>query len=103
MAAKTGQTLQAELLIIYGADITKKDISGKTAEECALDAGHFHLASRLKEVKYHVSDRLLQYLCSRKPGEMNQLDVFNTDTLKNFEYSENSEAKAKLEMVSGYQ
>lgn len=100
VAAKSGQTLQAELFIVYGADTTRKDNSGKTPEECALEAGHFHLANRLKEVKYHVLDRLSQYLCSRKCGQLNQLDFLKSELLTNLDYVENNEAKIKLGMVS---
>lgn len=101
MAARSGQLLQAELLIIHGADLMKKDSTGKTAEECALEAGHLSLAERLKECKYHVIDRLVQYLCSRQPGQSNQLDVLKNDVLTSLEYTEsNSEAKMKLQLVS---
>ena len=100
VAAKSGQTLQAELLIVYGADITKKDSSGKTPEECALEAGHFDLANRLKEVKYHVPDRLSQYLCSRKPGQLTQIDLFKNESLAIVDSVQNSEAKTKLKKVS---
>ncbi|KAK6637980.1 hypothetical protein RUM44_008404 [Polyplax serrata] len=102
VAAKSGQTLQAELFIVYGADITKKDGSGKTPEECALEAGHFHLANRLKEAKYHVPDRLSQYLYSRKPGSDSQCNLVKND-LTNLNYCQNNEAKAKLEMLSNSQ
>lgn len=101
VAAKSGQMLQAELLIVHGADLTKKDSNGKTPEECALDAGHLALAERLKEVKYHVFDRLLQFLYSRKPGQANQFDLLRNEVLlNNMEFNEsNSEARVKLQVV----
>lgn len=100
VAAKSGQMLQAELLLVYGADLTKKDSNGKTPEECALDAGHLALAERLKEVKYHVFDRLLQFLYSRKPGQRNEFDLLRNEVLNNMEFNEsNSEARVKLQTV----
>ena len=90
------------MLIIYGADLTKKDSAGKTPEECALEAGHLSLAERLKEVKYNVFDRLLQFLYTRKPGQTNQFDLLRNEILlNNMDFNENnSEARLKLQLVS---
>ena len=67
-----------------------------------MEAGHLALAERLKEVKYHVFDRLLQFLYSRKPGQTNQSDLLRNEILlNNNDFNEsNSEARLKLQFVS---
>ncbi|NWU94912.1 GIT2 protein, partial [Upupa epops] len=67
VAAKAGQTLQAELLAVYGADPGTQDSSGKTPVDCARQGGHHELAERLVEIQYELTDRLAFYLCGRKP------------------------------------
>ncbi|ROK28180.1 ARF GTPase-activating protein GIT1 [Anabarilius grahami] len=51
VAAKAGQVLQAELLVVYGADPGAPDINGRTPIDYARQAGHVELAERL--VEYH--------------------------------------------------
>lgn len=69
VAAKAGQTLQAELLVVYGADPGSPDVNGRTPIDYARQAGHHELAERLVECQYELTDRLAFYLCGRKPGE----------------------------------
>uniref|UniRef100_A0A8C5UHG6 GIT ArfGAP 2 n=1 Tax=Malurus cyaneus samueli TaxID=2593467 RepID=A0A8C5UHG6_9PASS len=71
VAAKAGQTLQAELLAVYGADPGTQDSNGKTPVDYARQGGHHELAERLVEIQYELTDRLAFYLCGRKPGEHN--------------------------------
>ncbi|EPQ14314.1 ARF GTPase-activating protein GIT1 [Myotis brandtii] len=90
VAAKAGQTLQAELLVVYGADPGSPDVNGRTpidyarqaghhelAERLATpidyarQAGHHELAERLVECQYELTDRLAFYLCGRKPDHKN--------------------------------
>uniref|UniRef100_A0A8C0FFB9 GIT ArfGAP 2 n=1 Tax=Bubo bubo TaxID=30461 RepID=A0A8C0FFB9_BUBBB len=73
VAAKAGQTLQAELLAVYGADPGTQDSNGKTPVDYARQGGHHDLAERLVEIQYELTDRLAFYLCGRKPG--NSLDL----------------------------
>uniref|UniRef100_A0A4W3JHP4 G protein-coupled receptor kinase interacting ArfGAP 2b n=1 Tax=Callorhinchus milii TaxID=7868 RepID=A0A4W3JHP4_CALMI len=67
VASKAGQTLQAELLAVYGADPGSPDANGKTPIDYARQAGHHELAERLIEIQYELTDRLAFYLCGRKP------------------------------------
>lgn len=67
IAAREGQSLQVELLVIYGADPAVPDYNGSTAINYAQDAGHADLAERLEELQYEVTDRLTYYVCSKKP------------------------------------
>lgn len=91
VAAKTNQTLQAELLMIYGADLNRRDSSGRTPEDVARDSGHLALAERLRTAKFHVFDRLVQYLCLRKTTGIDEICL---------EIGDASLARTKLESVS---
>uniref|UniRef100_A0A8C3VCR4 GIT ArfGAP 2 n=1 Tax=Catharus ustulatus TaxID=91951 RepID=A0A8C3VCR4_CATUS len=71
VAAKAGQTLQAELLAVYGADPGTQDLNGKTPVDYARQGGHHELAERLVEIQYELTDRLAFYLCGRKPEHKN--------------------------------
>ncbi|XP_027545188.1 ARF GTPase-activating protein GIT2 isoform X5 [Neopelma chrysocephalum] len=71
VAAKAGQTLQAELLTVYGADPGTQDSNGKTPVDYARQGGHHELAERLVEIQYELTDRLAFYLCGRKPEHKN--------------------------------
>uniref|UniRef100_A0A3Q3BLW6 G protein-coupled receptor kinase interacting ArfGAP 1 n=1 Tax=Haplochromis burtoni TaxID=8153 RepID=A0A3Q3BLW6_HAPBU len=70
VAAKAGQILQAELLVVYGADPGSPDINGRTPMDYARQAGHIELAERLVECQYELTDRLAFYLCGRRPGNL---------------------------------
>nr|XP_022339474.1 ARF GTPase-activating protein GIT2-like isoform X3 [Crassostrea virginica] len=67
VAAQSGQPLQVELLIVYGADPGAYDSNGKTPIDHAKVEGHMDLADRLVECQYELTDRLAFYLCQRKP------------------------------------
>uniref|UniRef100_A0A8C9VKP3 GIT ArfGAP 1 n=1 Tax=Scleropages formosus TaxID=113540 RepID=A0A8C9VKP3_SCLFO len=69
VAAKAGQILQAELLVVYGADPGAPDINGRTPMDYARQAGQVELAERLVECQYELTDRLAFYLCGRRPGK----------------------------------
>lgn len=97
VAAKAGQILQAELLVVYGADPGALDINRRTPMDYARynwkhnywkrdwnvewmrikndvfivsrQAGHVELAERLVECQYELTDRLAFYLCGRRPGD----------------------------------
>ncbi|XP_069082352.1 ARF GTPase-activating protein GIT1 isoform X10 [Pleurodeles waltl] len=71
VAAKAGQILQAELLVVYGADPGAPDVNGRTPIDYARQAGHNELADRLVEGQYELTDRLAFYLCGRKPDHKN--------------------------------
>uniref|UniRef100_A0A3Q3VVP6 Arf-GAP domain-containing protein n=1 Tax=Mola mola TaxID=94237 RepID=A0A3Q3VVP6_MOLML len=71
VAAKAGQILQAELLVVYGADPGAPDINGRTPMDYARQAGHIELAERLIECQYELTDRLAFYLCGRRPDHKN--------------------------------
>ncbi|KAK3084396.1 hypothetical protein FSP39_012870 [Pinctada imbricata] len=67
VAAQSGQPLQVELLVVYGADPGAFDANGKTPIDHAKAEGHTDLADRLVECQYELTDRLAYYLCKRKP------------------------------------
>uniref|UniRef100_A0A096LWN1 GIT ArfGAP 1 n=1 Tax=Poecilia formosa TaxID=48698 RepID=A0A096LWN1_POEFO len=71
VAAKAGQILQAELLVVYGADPGALDINRRTPMDYARQAGHVELAERLVECQYELTDRLAFYLCGRRPDHKN--------------------------------
>uniref|UniRef100_A0A674N731 GIT ArfGAP 1 n=1 Tax=Takifugu rubripes TaxID=31033 RepID=A0A674N731_TAKRU len=71
VAAKAGQILQAELLVVYGADPGAPDMNGRTPMDYARQAGHIELAERLVECQYELTDRLAFYLCGRRPDHKN--------------------------------
>ncbi|XP_039613117.1 ARF GTPase-activating protein GIT1 isoform X1 [Polypterus senegalus] len=71
VAAKAGQVLQAELLVVYGADPGAPDINGRTPMDYARQAVHVDLAERLVECQYELTDRLAFYLCGRRPDHKN--------------------------------
>ncbi|XP_021371051.1 ARF GTPase-activating protein GIT2-like isoform X2 [Mizuhopecten yessoensis] len=71
VAAQSGQPLQGELLVIYGADPGSYDANGKTPIDHARSEGHKDLADRLIECQYELTDRLAYYLCKRKPDHRN--------------------------------
>lgn len=66
-AAKCGQIAQVELLLLYGADVNATDANGNTATELARANGFPQLADRLIEASYEVTDRIIYFLCGRKP------------------------------------
>uniref|UniRef100_H9GJ66 GIT ArfGAP 1 n=1 Tax=Anolis carolinensis TaxID=28377 RepID=H9GJ66_ANOCA len=70
VAAKAGQILQAELLVVYGADPGAPDVNGRTPIDYARQANQHELAERLVECQYELTDRLAFYLCGRKPGNL---------------------------------
>uniref|UniRef100_A0A674IS04 GIT ArfGAP 1 n=1 Tax=Terrapene triunguis TaxID=2587831 RepID=A0A674IS04_9SAUR len=70
VAAKAGQILQAELLVVYGADPGAPDVNGRTPIDYARQATQHELADRLVECQYELTDRLAFYLCGRKPGDL---------------------------------
>lgn len=67
MAAKSGQVLQVELLLVFGADILTTDSNQQTAIDLARANKHLTIAERLTEATYEVTDRLCYFLCSRRP------------------------------------
>ncbi|XP_062569195.1 ARF GTPase-activating protein GIT2-like isoform X2 [Saccostrea cucullata] len=67
VAAQSGQPLQVELLVVYGADPGAYDSNGKTPIDHAKAEGQMDLADRLVECQYELTDRLAYYLCQRKP------------------------------------
>uniref|UniRef100_A0A8D0GJA8 GIT ArfGAP 1 n=1 Tax=Sphenodon punctatus TaxID=8508 RepID=A0A8D0GJA8_SPHPU len=71
VAAKAGQVLQAELLVVYGADPGAPDVNGRTPIDYARQASQHELAERLVECQFELTDRLAFYLCGRKPDHKN--------------------------------
>ncbi|XP_056007016.1 ARF GTPase-activating protein GIT2-like isoform X2 [Ostrea edulis] len=67
VAGQSGQPLQVELLVVYGADPGAYDSNGKTPIDHAKTEGQMDLADRLVECQYELTDRLAYYLCQRKP------------------------------------
>lgn len=67
VAAKFGQAAQVELLLVYGADINATDGNGNTAIDLAKQNQFTQIAERLTEASFEVTDRLIYFLCGRKP------------------------------------
>lgn len=70
MAAKSGQALQVELLLVFGADILTTDSNNQTAIDLARVNKHLTIAERLTEATYEVTDRLCYFLCNRRPDHV---------------------------------
>ncbi|KFZ54059.1 ARF GTPase-activating protein GIT2, partial [Antrostomus carolinensis] len=104
VAAKAGQTLQAELLAVYGADPGTQDSNGKTPVDYARQVGHHELAERLVEIQYELTDRLAFYLCGRKPEHKNgQHFVIPQMADSSLDVSELAKAaKKKLQSLSNH-
>uniref|UniRef100_A0A671NLC1 ARF GTPase-activating protein GIT1-like n=1 Tax=Sinocyclocheilus anshuiensis TaxID=1608454 RepID=A0A671NLC1_9TELE len=105
VAAKAGQVLQAELLVVYGADPGAPDINGRTPIDYARQAGHVELAERLVECQYELTDRLAFYLCGRRPGEFRHpfilVSVSVSLSLRSLDLSELAKAaKKKLQALN---
>lgn len=67
VAAKEGQMLQCELLIVYGADPGALDADGQTPADLAKDEGHLEVAERLIQCQYELTDRLTFFVCGKRP------------------------------------
>jgi len=67
VAAKSGQHLQVELLVSYGADPAAPDTNNHTPEEIARNEGHIELAERLVELQYELPDRLSYFVGKVRP------------------------------------
>lgn len=67
VAAKFGQAAQVELLLVYGADINAVDKNGNSAIDLARQNQFPQLADRLVEANFEVTDRIIYFLCGRKP------------------------------------
>lgn len=70
VAAKEGQTLQVELLYIYGADPARPNSNGHTPAQLARQEGHIEIANRLVELEFEVTDKLSLFLTGRKPDHL---------------------------------
>uniref|UniRef100_A0A8C3VDH4 GIT ArfGAP 2 n=1 Tax=Catharus ustulatus TaxID=91951 RepID=A0A8C3VDH4_CATUS len=103
VAAKAGQTLQAELLAVYGADPGTQDLNGKTPVDYARQGGHHELAERLVEIQYELTDRLAFYLCGRKPEHKNGQHFVIPQMADSLDVSELAKAaKKKLQSLSNH-
>ncbi|CAJ0945235.1 unnamed protein product, partial [Mesorhabditis belari] len=67
IAAKEGQTLQVELLYLYGADPAQINHGEMTPAQVAKAEGFVDLSNRLTELCFEVTNRLSIFLCGRKP------------------------------------
>ncbi|XP_072944018.1 ARF GTPase-activating protein Git isoform X2 [Epargyreus clarus] len=67
VACRAGQPAQAELLVAWGADPTARDSTNNTPADCARAGGHTELASRLVELVYEATDRMIQSLTGERP------------------------------------
>lgn len=79
MAAKSGQQLQVELLLVYGADILFADAQNQTALDLAKANKHLAIVERLNEALYEVTDRLCYFLCSRRPDHTTSQHIIIPD------------------------
>ncbi|XP_022108828.1 ARF GTPase-activating protein GIT2-like isoform X2 [Acanthaster planci] len=70
VASYSGQSLQCELLMAYGADPGAMDINGLTPADLAREEGHLELAERLVQCQYELTDRLTFFVCSKRPDHL---------------------------------
>lgn len=83
VAAKFGQAAQVELLLVYGADINATDGNGNTAIDLAKQNQFTQIAERLSEASFEVTDRIIYFLCGRKPDHSvsHNNDIFIVSSL----------------------
>ncbi|XP_012060541.1 PREDICTED: ARF GTPase-activating protein GIT2 [Atta cephalotes] len=79
VAARAGQVLQVELLVVNGANPSVVDLNGQTAADIAKMAGHMDLSERIIECMYEVTDRLTYHICSRKPNHRRDQHLISSD------------------------
>ncbi|KAI1293570.1 ARF GTPase-activating protein GIT2 [Halotydeus destructor] len=65
VAANSGQLLQIELLLVYGADSRSSDTKGKQAIDYAKVHNHIDIMERLNAAPYELTDRLTKYVCGK--------------------------------------
>ncbi|XP_053375896.1 ARF GTPase-activating protein GIT2-like isoform X1 [Mercenaria mercenaria] len=104
VAAGSGQILQIELLVIYGADPGALDAFGKTPIDYAKAEGHEDIANRLIECQYELTDRLAYYLCGKKPDHYKGLHFIIPEMAdSSLDMSELAkQAKKKLQQLSNH-
>lgn len=66
VAVNSGQILQVELLLAFGADTLIKDSKGRLSMELAASANQNTLVDRLRDAPYHTTDRLSLFVCGKK-------------------------------------
>lgn len=99
MAARSGQGAQVELLLLYGADINATDAMGNTATVTARQNGFPQLADRLIEASYEVTDRIIYFLCGRKPDHSTDQHLIIPEQSK-VEINEHLKiARGKLQLI----
>lgn len=101
VAARAGQALQVELLIVNGGNPSMVDTNGHTPADVARMAGHLELHERLVECMYEVTDRLTFYVCSKKPDHRTMEHLIIPEWAATLERTELAfEARNRLQMVS---
>lgn len=68
VAVKSGQALQVELLIVYGADLLALDSQGRTPKDLSKNRA---ITERLIEAMYEVTDKFCYFLTGKKPDHQN--------------------------------
>ncbi|XP_064080865.1 ARF GTPase-activating protein GIT2-like isoform X2 [Macrobrachium nipponense] len=101
VAARAGQSSQAELLIVYGADPGALDAKNNTPAHYASESNHSCLAEHLLESQYELTDRLAFYLCGRKPDHTMGQHWIIPEMANSLDMSDLAkEARSKLQNLS---
>lgn len=98
MAAKSGQILQIELLIVYGANPSIVDVKGKTPIDYAKEANFNEIVELLTECQYELSDRLTYFVCGRTPDHKSGQHFLIPEMIDSSDHSEDS--RLKLQSLS---
>ncbi|CAO1324458.1 unnamed protein product [Diamesa tonsa] len=99
VASKFGQAAQVELLIVYGADLNVPDGNGNSAIDLAKQNQYLQIAERLTESLYEVTDRIIYFLCGRKPDHSSGQHLIIPEQSK-IEISEHLKiARGKLQLI----
>ncbi|XP_050437119.1 ARF GTPase-activating protein GIT2 isoform X2 [Adelges cooleyi] len=103
VAAKAGQLLQVELLLVYGADPCAVDFNENTPATCAKLAGHKEINERLNNSLYEVLDSLSMYVFGRKPDHKNGEHMIAIDCTDENTMDENyQEGIKKMQQLPNY-
>jgi ankyrin repeat protein len=77
---------QIEILCLYGADLTSVDRSGLTPYELAKANNLTHIADRLLELQFELTDEFSYFLCGKRPEHAKGKNFLIPDQIDKYQY-----------------